>query len=96
MTEPDLAAELDQPRVHRRRARLDTDPQPPGRPPYQRPVPGRVGRGQLHQPPGLDGQRGQLAGEAVLDPAGQRGRGGQAEPARQLGRAQPARQLQQH
>jgi hypothetical protein len=44
-------------------------------------------------PGGLFG-RGQCVG-AVLDPARQRYRAGQAEPSRQLGRAQPARQLQQ-
>ena len=87
MPEPHPGAELDQARLHRRRRRLDRDAQPPGRPPHQRPVTGRIGRRQLQQPPGLVGQGVQLPGEAVLDPAGQRRRAGQPEPARQLRRA---------
>ena len=88
-------AELDQPCVHRRCTRLDRNAQLRGRAPHQRPVPGRVGRRQRQQPPGLVGQGGQLAGEAILDPPGQRRGAGQAKPARQLRRGQPARQLQQ-
>ena len=54
-----------------------------------------VGRRQLQQLPGLVRQGRHLAGEAVLDPARQRHRAGQPEPARQLRRGQPARQLKQ-
>jgi hypothetical protein len=95
MAEPDPAAELDQSRLHGRRARPGTDAQAAGRPPQQRPVAGRIGRGQLQQPAGLGGQGVQLAGEAGLDPAGQRRDSGQAEPAGQLGRGQAAREFQQ-
>jgi hypothetical protein len=56
MPEPHVAVELDQSGLHGRRARLDTDAQPLGCPPHQRPIAGRVGRGQLQQPPGLGGQ----------------------------------------
>jgi hypothetical protein len=72
-----------------------SDTQPLGCPPDQRRVAGWIDRRQLQQPLGLGGQGVELPGEAVLDPAGQRGRAGQAEPARQLRRAQPARQLEQ-
>jgi len=95
MPEPDPGAELHQPRLHRRHRRLDWDTQPPGGPPQQLPVPGRIGRAQLYQPPGLVRQGAQLAGEAVLDPVGPRGGARQAESAGQLGRAQPARHVQQ-
>ena len=90
MPEPHPPAELDQPRLHRRARRLDRDAQPPGRPPHQRPVTGRIGRRQLQQQPRLGRQSLQLAPEAVLDQARQRRGPGQAEPARQLRRAQPA------
>ena len=95
MPEPHPRPELDQPGLDRRRLRLDRKAEPPGRPQDERPVTGRVGRRQQHQPAGLLRQSLQLAGEAVLDPARQRRRAGQAEPARQLRRGQPARQLQQ-
>jgi len=65
------------------------------RPPYQQPVTGRIGCRQLQQPLGLGRQGSQLAGEAVLDSAGQRHAAGQAEPACQLPGSQPAWQLQQ-
>ena len=54
----------------------DRDAQPPGRPPHQPPVTGRIGRRQLQQPPGLVRQGVHLAGEAVLDPPCQRRRAG--------------------
>ena len=95
MPEPHLAAELGQPRLRRRRPRLDRDAQPPGRAPYQRPVTGRIGGRQLQQPPGLVRHGVQLAPEAVLDPARQRRGAGQAEPAGQLRGGQPTRQFQQ-
>jgi hypothetical protein len=95
MPEPHPGSKLDQPRLYRWCPRQDADAQPPGRPPDQRRVTGRIGRRQLQQPPGLVGQSLQLAGEAVLDPARQRCRARQAKPARQLRRRQAARQLQQ-
>ena len=95
MPEPHPAAELDQPRLHRRRPGLDRDAQPPSRPPHQRPVTGRIGRRQLQQPPGLVGQGVQLTGKAILNPARQRRGTRQPEAARQLRRAQSAWQLQQ-
>ena len=61
MPEPNPGTELGQPRLHRRHRRLYRDAQPSGRPPYQRPVPGRIGRRQLQQPPGLLRQRIQLS-----------------------------------
>jgi pimeloyl-ACP methyl ester carboxylesterase len=93
MPEPHPRAELRQPRLHRRCRRAGADREPPGRPPHQHRVAGRVGRGQLDQPPGLRRQRVQLAPEAVLDPPGERYRGAEPEPARQLRCRQPAGQL---
>ncbi len=74
------------------------DAQPLRRPPHQRRVAVRLGRGQQQQPPGLVRQGRQLPPEAALDPprqprAGQCTR--QAEPAGQLGRGQPPGQFQQ-
>ena len=82
MPEPDPGAELDQARLHRRRPRLDADAQPPGRPPDQRPVPGRIGRRQLQQPPGLVRQGGQLA-------AGSCPRSGRSAARRRAARTRP-------
>ena len=70
-------------------------PNLPGRPPHQHRITRRIGRRQLQQPSGLDRQVVQLPPEAVLDPARQRRRVGQAESAGQLGRRQRPRQLQQ-
>ena len=72
-----------------------TLPEPSGRPPHLRRVGGRIGRRQLHQPPGRARQGLQLPVKAVLDPPVQQLRAGQPEPACQLSRRQPARQLQQ-
>jgi hypothetical protein len=71
------------------------DPEPPGRPPHQHRVLGRLGRHDQQQRPRIGGQRLDPAPEALLDPRLDRNRPDQPEPARQLCRAQPARQLQQ-
>ena len=95
MLEPHPAAELDQARLPRWVRCVSRDGQPLGGPPHQRPVAGRIGRRQLHQPSGLVRQGVQLPGEAVLDPARQRSGTGQPESAGQLRGGQPARQFQQ-
>ena len=95
MPEPHPRAELGQPRLRCRPGRPGADREPPGRPPHQHRIAGRIGRRQLHQPPGLRGQRLQLPPEALLDPPVQRYRAADPEPARQLRRRQPSRQLQQ-
>ena len=56
MPEPHPRAEFGQLGLDRGRARLHRDPEPPGRPPHQRHVAGRIRRGQLQQPPGLGRQ----------------------------------------
>ena len=72
MPEPNPGAELRQAPLRRGRCRLAADPEPPGGPPYQRRVPGRVGRRHQQQPPGLLRQGVDLPPEAVLDPPRQR------------------------
>jgi hypothetical protein len=95
MPEPHPRAELRQPRLRRRPRRPGADREPPGRPPHQHRVAGRIGRRQLQQPPGLRWQGLQLPPEALLDPPVQRYRAADPEPARQLRRREPPRQLQQ-
>ena len=95
MPEPDLRAELRQPRPERGRRRLDGDSQPGGGPPHQQRITGGIGRRQCQQSLGPLGQALQLPPEALLDPARQRHRPRQPEPARKLGRRQPPRQLKQ-
>ena len=95
MPEAHPRPELGQARLGGRRHRLERDAQPPGGPPHQRRVTGRVGRRQPQQPPGRRRHGVQLAAETVFDPAGQRHRPGKPEPARQLPGRQPARQLDQ-
>ncbi len=88
-------AELGQARVGRRPRRVGADPEPPGRPPDQCRIPGRLGRRQQQQPPRRVRQRLDAPPETLLDPPRQRHRAGQPEPASQLLRGQPAWQLQQ-
>jgi hypothetical protein len=95
MPEPHPGAELRQPRLRRRLRRPGANREPPGRPPHQHRIAGRIGRRQLHQPPGLRGQRLQLPPEVLLDPPRERHRAAAPEPARQLRRRQTPRQLQQ-
>ena len=95
MPEPHPGADLRQPGIHRRRRRLEGDPQLPGRPPYQVRVTRRVGRRELQQPLSLLRQLRQLPGEALFDPGRYRHRARQAEPAGQLRPRQPAQQLEQ-
>ena len=95
MPEPHLEAELHQVRLHRRCRCVNRDTQPAGRSPQQHRITRRIGRRQLDQPSGLDRQGVQLPSEAVLDPARQWRRIGQAESSCQLGRRQRPRQLEQ-
>ena len=95
MPEPHPRAELHQACLRRWYPRRHRNPQLPGRPPYRERVAGRIGRRELQQPPGLGWQSLELSPEALLDPARQRSRAGQAEPTRQLGRRLAPRQLQQ-
>jgi hypothetical protein len=62
MPEPHPGAELCQPRLRRRPRRPGADRVPPGRPPHQHRIAGRIGRRQLHQPAGLCWQHLQLPG----------------------------------
>ena len=96
--EPHLGLELHQAGLDRRGGRLRPDAQPLGRPPHQRQLAVRLGRGQQQQPPGLVRQGVQLPPEADLDPPREPGAGQctrQAEPAGQLRRGQPPGQLKQ-
>ena len=95
MPEPHPGSELEQASPGRRRRGLSRDAQPPGGAPHHRRIAGRLGRRDHQQPPGRPGQVLHPPQEAVLDPARQRQRLRQPEPARQLGRGQPPRQLQQ-
>ena len=63
-----------------------------GRPPQQRRIADRLGRGDEQQPLALGGQAFHPLPEALLDPARQRQRGRQREAACQLRRRQPVRQ----
>jgi hypothetical protein len=64
MPEAHPRAELRQARLGRRRSRLRRDPQPPGGPPHQRRITGRVRRRQPQQPHGLGRQGVQAAGRS--------------------------------
>ncbi len=67
----------------------------PGRPPQQRRVAGRFGRGQQQQEPGRLRERGDPPPVTLFDPVGQRPSAGQPESAGQLRRGHPAGQLEQ-
>jgi hypothetical protein len=95
MPEPYPCAELDQPGSDRRCRRFGTDPEPPGRPAYQRRVAERLGRRDQQQPPGLRRQSLHPAPEALLDPPGERCRSPEAEPVPQIRRGHAPGQLQQ-
>jgi len=95
MTEPHPGAELDQPGPGRRRRRLGADREPPGSPPHQARVAGRVGCCELQQAPGLGRKSVDPPPEALLDPPRDRYRAGESETARQPRRRHPPRQLQQ-
>ena len=69
--------------------------EPSCRSPHDRRVARGVGRRDQQQATGITGQPGQASREALLDARGQRHRGGQPEPARELDGRQPAGQLQQ-
>ncbi len=74
---------------------LGADAEIPGRPPQQRRVAHRLGRGQQEQEPGHIRERRDPAQEALLDPVSQRQRVSHAEPAGQLRRRHPAGQFEQ-
>jgi hypothetical protein len=93
--EPHLHAELDQAGLHGRCRGQHRKAQPAGGPPDQHRVAGGIGCCQLEQPSGLRRQVLQLSSQPVLDPARQRRRGRQPEPAGHLHRRQRPRQLQQ-
>ena len=95
MTEPQLAARLDEPGRGRRRRGLRLHTELIGRTPYQHRVPERLGRGDEQQPPRRRRKRRQPPPEAFLDPARQGQGGGQPEPARQFLGRQPAGLLKQ-
>ena len=95
MPEPHPRPDLQQPVRLGGLRRRSRDPEPPGRPPHQHRVPGRLRRRDQHQRPRVGGQRLQPLPEALLDPGRDRPSPRQPEPAGQLREAQPARQLQQ-
>ena len=70
MPEPYPRAEFGQLGLDRGRACLHRDAEPPGRPPHQRHVAGRIRRGQLQEPQRLGRQGLQPPQEALLDPPG--------------------------
>ena len=95
MTEPHPGAELEQAGLGRRRRRRSRDPEPPGCPPHQARVAGRVGRRELQQAPGLGRKSADPPPECLLDAPRDRYRVRQPEPARQLRRGHSPHQLQQ-
>jgi hypothetical protein len=74
---------------------FDPDPEPGGRPPQQRRVAGRLGRGQQEQEPGRRWERGDPPPEDVLNATSERPRVRQPEPAGQVRRGYPAGQFEQ-
>ena len=88
-------AEREQARGFRRPHRLRAEIEALGRPPQQRRIADRLGRGDEQQPLALGGQTFDPLPEALLDPARQRQRGRQGEAACQVRRRQPVRQLEQ-
>jgi len=95
MAEPHPAVELDQSRVHRGPARLETEAQPLGRPPQQRPVAGRIGRRQLQQRRAGAGRasswRAKLSSIRLVSGV----TAGRPKPPASSARGQPARKFQQ-
>jgi hypothetical protein len=91
VAEGNLRADLKQAVGLRGAHGLGRDTQHPGRPPQQRRLAGRLGRGYQQQPLGRGGQLLHAPPEAGFDPARQRA--GKAEPPGQFGRRQFMRQL---
>ena len=95
MAEGDPGSNGEQPVGFGRGGSLVGDAKASGCPPQQRRVADRVGSSQQEQAPGRLGQRRDPAQEALFDPARQRPRAGQPEPACQLRRCHPVGQLEQ-
>ena len=95
MPEGHPRADRQQPLGLGRGRRLHSDPQPPGRPPDQHRVAGRVGRRDQQQPLRRLRQPPEPLPEAVLKPPQQPRRGRDTKRASQLPLCQPLRQLQQ-
>jgi hypothetical protein len=93
--EPHPDAELDQPGLLGRPARVASDPKPRGGAPQQAHVADRLGRRHQQQALGLGRKRPNPLHEGLLDAAGHGPGVGESEPARELGRRQPTRQLEQ-
>ena len=89
------AVDLDQASRLRRLERRGRDPEPLGRPSQQRGITERLRRGDKQKTPGLRGEGPRPRHKALLNPARQRQRSGQPEPARQLRGGEPAREFQQ-
>ena len=94
MTEPHPRAELGQPRLHRRPRRPGPDREPPGRPPHQHRVAGRIAAASCTSRR-VCAATSPAAVRSSPHPPGERYRAAEPEPARQLLRRQPSRQLQQ-
>ena len=95
MAEAHLRADVQQPGPRRGLERRAGDPEPRRGAPHQRRIADRLRRRDQQQQPRLVGQLLEPPQEALLDPARQRQRLRQPEPARQLRRREPARELQQ-
>ena len=95
MTEPHARVELDQPGLDCGCRSVSPDREPLGRSPNQRGVADRVRGRDLQQAPCLGRKPVEPPPEALLDPARQRHRAGEPEPARELSGRHPPRQLQQ-
>src|SRR6185312_6161046 len=95
MTELDPSTELDQASRPRRCGRVGSDPELLGRTPQQAHVAEWLSRRGKQEFLGPDRKRVKPPDEAPLDPAGQRRRLGESEPAGELRRLQPPGQLEQ-
>ena len=95
MPEQHPGADLQQAGLGRRGRRRSPDPQPLGGLPHQHRIPHWVGRRDQQQRTGLFREALEPPPEARLDPACERHRVREGEPARQLRRRQPPGQLQQ-
>ena len=89
--EAHLHADLEQAGVDGRRRRLRVDAEPLGRAPHEQRLADGIGGRELHQSPGVRGQRVQAPPETLLEDR----RGRTPEPAGQLRGAHAAREFQQ-
>ena len=95
MAKPHSGAELEQAGLGCRRGGVGPDREPLGGSPHEQRVADGIGRRELQQAPGRDRKRVEPSPEALLDPARERHRAREREPARQLRRRESTRQLQQ-